>query len=215
MQRTIKAIQVDSLTRKLEENCSGRYPSYDDNASTSFGENTVSLRESKAICVIKQLQEQVCFSLYPFTIWSLFEFNVFSLFTYFLCICHLNWMFYLQIKLLEMEKSSIQQNLDSVVELATEQNKYAREKFEQVISITSFMHHFSATNYFEKDLAEFHNVELHNLEIGWLCLPVNFILISITDESFHDNNNLLKQKNWICCRCIKFLSETSGPDVVK
>ncbi|KAL6272660.1 hypothetical protein ACE6H2_023352 [Prunus campanulata] len=34
-----------------------------------------------------------------------------------------------QIKMLEMEKSSSQQNLDSVVELATEQNICAREKF--------------------------------------------------------------------------------------
>ncbi|KAJ7976625.1 Kinesin-like protein [Quillaja saponaria] len=37
-----------------------------------------------------------------------------------------------QIKMLEMDKSSSQQNLDSVVELATEQNICAREKFEEL-----------------------------------------------------------------------------------
>ncbi|GMY25980.1 kinesin-like protein KIN-7O isoform X2 [Fagus crenata] len=36
-----------------------------------------------------------------------------------------------QIKMLEMERSSNQQNLDSVVELATEQNICARKKFEE------------------------------------------------------------------------------------
>ncbi|KAL5542545.1 hypothetical protein UlMin_010255 [Ulmus minor] len=37
-----------------------------------------------------------------------------------------------KIKVLEMESSSSQQNLDSVVELATEQNIFAREKFEEL-----------------------------------------------------------------------------------
>lgn len=35
--------------------------------------------------------------------------------------------------MLEMEKSSSQQNLDSVVDLAMEQNICAREKFEEVM----------------------------------------------------------------------------------
>ena len=38
----------------------------------------------------------------------------------------------LQIELLELEKSSSQRNLDTVVGLATEQNICAREKYEEV-----------------------------------------------------------------------------------
>ncbi|KAF8403637.1 hypothetical protein HHK36_011741 [Tetracentron sinense] len=62
--------------------------------NTFHGDRNLSLRESEAILVIKQLQEQI--------------------------------------KMLEMEKSSIQQNLDSVVELATEQNISSKEKYEEL-----------------------------------------------------------------------------------
>lgn len=41
----------------------------------------------------------------------------------------------LQIELLEMEKSSSQRNLDTIVGLATEQNICAREKYEEVIIV--------------------------------------------------------------------------------
>ena len=41
----------------------------------------------------------------------------------------------LKINILEMEKSSSQQNLDTVFDLATEQNKSAREKFEEVVIV--------------------------------------------------------------------------------
>ena len=44
-------------------------------------------------------------------------------------------LFYSQILTLEMEKSSSQQNLDNVVELATEQNICAREKFDEVSTV--------------------------------------------------------------------------------
>lgn len=44
-------------------------------------------------------------------------------------------LFISQIMTLEMEKSSSQQNLDNVVELATEQNICAREKFDEVSTV--------------------------------------------------------------------------------
>lgn len=50
-------------------------------------------------------------------------------------ICYLLCSFYMQIKRLEMEMSSSQQNLDSVVELAKEQNICAMEKFGEVIEL--------------------------------------------------------------------------------
>ncbi|KAJ6741700.1 CENTROMERE PROTEIN E [Salix viminalis] len=99
-QRTTSEIQIDCLRRQLGEphlfecvkcrNCL----TYDGNTSTNYLDKNVSLRESEAIIVIKQLQEKI--------------------------------------KMLEMEKSSNQQNLDSVVELATEQSICARETFEEL-----------------------------------------------------------------------------------
>ncbi|KAM7270281.1 hypothetical protein ACFE04_029495 [Oxalis oulophora] len=74
-ERTVREIEIDCLRRKL-----------------THGDKNVSLRESEAISVIKQLQEKI--------------------------------------KMLEMEKSSSQQNLDSVFELATEQNICAQENLE-------------------------------------------------------------------------------------
>ncbi|XP_061965316.1 LOW QUALITY PROTEIN: kinesin-like protein KIN-7O [Populus nigra] len=99
-QRTTSEIQIDCLRRQLGETnfiqcvkCSNCLTS-DGNTSTNNLDKNVSLRESEAIIVIKQLQDKI--------------------------------------KMLEMEKSSSQQNLDSVVELATEQSICARETFEEL-----------------------------------------------------------------------------------
>ncbi|KAJ6700108.1 hypothetical protein OIU79_013199 [Salix purpurea] len=99
-QRTTSEIQIDCLRRQLGEphlfeclKCRNCLTS-DGNTSTNYLDKNVSLRESEAIVVIKQLQEKI--------------------------------------KMLEMEKSSNQQNLDSVVELATEQSICARETFEEL-----------------------------------------------------------------------------------
>ncbi|KAJ6747587.1 CENTROMERE PROTEIN E [Salix koriyanagi] len=99
-QRTTSEIQIDCLRRQLGEphlfecvKCRNCLTS-DGNTSTNYLDKNVSLRESEAIVVIKQLQEKI--------------------------------------KMLEMEKSSSQQNLDSVVELATEQSICARETFEEL-----------------------------------------------------------------------------------
>ncbi|XP_015582327.2 kinesin-like protein KIN-7O isoform X1 [Ricinus communis] len=99
-QRTLSEIQIDCLTRQLAE--ADLYKSANFNScticngcrSSNYLDKNVSLRESEAIHVIKQLQEKI--------------------------------------KTLEMEKSSSQQNLDSVVEIATEQSICAREKFEEL-----------------------------------------------------------------------------------
>ncbi|CAK7340219.1 unnamed protein product [Dovyalis caffra] len=99
-QRTMSEIQIDCLrTQHAEANlfqcakCSNCLTSAS-NKSTNNLDKNVSLRESEAIIVIKQLQEKI--------------------------------------KMLEMEKSSSQQNLNSVVELATEQSICARETFEEL-----------------------------------------------------------------------------------
>lgn len=99
-QRTTSEIQIDCLRRQLGETnliqcvkCSN-YLTSDGNTSTNNLDTNVSLRESEAIIVIKQLQDKI--------------------------------------KMLEMEKSSSQQNLDNVVELATEQSICARETFEEL-----------------------------------------------------------------------------------
>lgn len=69
MQRTVSEMQIDYLTRQLAEvdlfqavknnDC----PTYHGYKSTNCVEKNVSLRESEAILVIKQLQEKVCFWL--------------------------------------------------------------------------------------------------------------------------------------------------------
>ncbi|WJZ93819.1 hypothetical protein VitviT2T_012726 [Vitis vinifera] len=99
-QRTINEIQFDFLTRKLAEADLFLDVKYDDHSTYNLSTGTIttdknlSLRESEAIVVIKQLQEQI--------------------------------------ELLEMEKSSSQRNLDTIVGLATEQNICAREKYEEL-----------------------------------------------------------------------------------
>ncbi|CBI30110.3 unnamed protein product, partial [Vitis vinifera] len=93
-------IQFDFLTRKLAEADLFLDVKYDDHSTYNLSTGTIttdknlSLRESEAIVVIKQLQEQI--------------------------------------ELLEMEKSSSQRNLDTIVGLATEQNICAREKYEEL-----------------------------------------------------------------------------------
>ncbi|KAK9289712.1 hypothetical protein L1049_007871 [Liquidambar formosana] len=100
-QRTMSEIQIDCLARKLAEANLPLDMKYNDysahhlNVSAIIhGDKNISSRESEAILVIKQLQEQI--------------------------------------KMLEIEKSSSQQNLDSIVELATEQNICSREKYEEL-----------------------------------------------------------------------------------
>lgn len=121
-------IQIDCLTRKLAEadlfwgEKSNDYSLYYANKGTINGGKIDSLRESEAIFVIKRLQEQVysIFWLHSVFLFQLIFFSKLSL---------------SQIKVLEMERSSSQQNLDSIVELATEQNISARNKFEEVFVI--------------------------------------------------------------------------------
>lgn len=67
MQRTTSEIQIDCLRRQLGETnliecvkCSNCLTS-DGNTSTNNLDKNVSLRESEAIIVIKQLQDKVCF----------------------------------------------------------------------------------------------------------------------------------------------------------
>ncbi|CAL1385826.1 unnamed protein product [Linum trigynum] len=99
-QRTVSDVMIDSLRRQLVNSDNSHVRNQCD-LSFSHGTETmnckdksISIRESEAIVVIKQLQEKI--------------------------------------EMLEMDKDSSQQNLDSVVELATEQSLYAREKFEEL-----------------------------------------------------------------------------------
>ncbi|KAK0592909.1 hypothetical protein LWI29_027637 [Acer saccharum] len=99
-QKTVSEIHIDCLRRKLAKadlihdvNCSDPSTHHVNKGAFCWDKN-VSVRESEAIIVIKQLQEKI--------------------------------------KMLEMEKSSSQQNLDSIVELVTEKNICAREKFEEL-----------------------------------------------------------------------------------
>ncbi|XP_077222911.1 P-loop containing nucleoside triphosphate hydrolases superfamily protein isoform X2 [Tasmannia lanceolata] len=99
-QETNKDIDVECITKKLvDAEC------YSDRTTTNSSISQLSecvahegkrltLRESEAIVVIKQLQDQI--------------------------------------KKLEMEKSSIQENLEKVVELATGQHASAREKYDEL-----------------------------------------------------------------------------------
>ena len=71
IQRTTSEIQIDCLRRQLGEahlfqcvKCRNCLTS-DGNTSTNNLDKNVSLRESEAIVVIKQLQEKVCFFLPP------------------------------------------------------------------------------------------------------------------------------------------------------
>lgn len=96
-QKTMSDVQIDCLTRKLAENDlfhrinNNDYPSSNDYKQNSYSGKNVSLRESEAILVIKQLHEKI--------------------------------------RILEMEKSSSQKHLNSLVELAEENNTSAMEKF--------------------------------------------------------------------------------------
>ncbi|KAK3228736.1 hypothetical protein Dsin_000617 [Dipteronia sinensis] len=99
-QKTVSEINIDCLRRKLAKadlihdvNCNDPSTHHVNKGAFCWDKN-VSVRESEAIIVIKQLQEKI--------------------------------------KMLEMEKSSSQQNLDSLAELATEQHICARVKFEEL-----------------------------------------------------------------------------------
>ncbi|KAJ4706756.1 Kinesin-like protein [Melia azedarach] len=92
-QRTISEIQIDFLTRKLDEAdwvCNGKCK----DSSAYHGNKNVTITESETNLVIKQLQEKI--------------------------------------KMLEVQKSSSQQNLDNLVELAMERDMCANEKFEEL-----------------------------------------------------------------------------------
>ncbi|XP_042515640.1 kinesin-like protein KIN-7O isoform X2 [Macadamia integrifolia] len=101
-QRTTKDLEIDCLAKKLTDAlCYSNGENTDSSscklsASTFGGDRNLTLRESEAIIVIKQLQEQI--------------------------------------KTLEVEKSTIQKNLDSVVELATEQNISAKDKYDELLN---------------------------------------------------------------------------------
>ncbi|CAN1259809.1 Kinesin-like protein KIN-7O [Linum perenne] len=99
-QRTVSEVLIDCLRRQLvdSDNSLTRMMSDlafpHDTETENYKEKSISIRESEAILIIKQLQEKI--------------------------------------EMLEMEKNSSQQNLDNVVDLATEQNIHAREKFEEL-----------------------------------------------------------------------------------
>ncbi|PIA24696.1 hypothetical protein AQUCO_105200001v1, partial [Aquilegia coerulea] len=99
-QRITKDIEIQCLTRKLagveyrSDMRDNGLPAHQLNECTSHGDRNLTPRESEAIFVIKQLQEQV--------------------------------------QKLEMEKSSIQQNLDDVIELASKQNMSAEENYAKI-----------------------------------------------------------------------------------
>lgn len=80
---------------------------------------SLTLRESEAIHVIKQLEDQVHFYLglqFHFLILAL-SLAIFS---------------FLQISSVEMEKTAIQGNLDDVLDLVSEQNTSFRGKYDEV-----------------------------------------------------------------------------------
>lgn len=119
-----KDIQIECLAKKLAEaECN---PERTTSTSTCHlsecvtrGGKALTSRESEAILVIKQLQDQVI---------------IIST----CCLCLLSsdtygYVNFQQIKELETEKSSIQGNLDNVVQLATKQNSSSRVKYDQVI----------------------------------------------------------------------------------
>lgn len=154
LQRTESEIQIDYLTRKLveadlvsdlkNEDHITRYV----NADATNKDRNCALRESEAILVIKRLQEQVFFLslshislsvclpiildillLVAFSSSQLAHFgNNFSIFNFTIFILFL----ILQIRMLEMQNSSSQQNLDSIADLAMEQNICARQRIGEV-----------------------------------------------------------------------------------
>ena len=132
VQSTMSEIQIDCLSRKLAEadlfwsEKSNDYSMCYANKGTINGDKNFSLRESEAILVIKRLQEQVYFIF-------IFSFCLHFIFLFYLIL--FSKLSASQIKMLEMERSSNQQNLDSVVELATERNICARKKFEEVFIV--------------------------------------------------------------------------------
>ncbi|CAN0910145.1 Kinesin-like protein KIN-7O [Linum grandiflorum] len=99
-QRTVSEVLIDCLRRQLvdSDNSLTRMQSdlafLHDPESGNHKEKNISMRESEAILIIKQLQEKI--------------------------------------EMLEMDKNSSQQNLDSVVDIVTEQSLNAREKFEEL-----------------------------------------------------------------------------------
>ncbi|OVA18500.1 Kinesin [Macleaya cordata] len=100
-QRTTKDIHIQCLTKKLAEaDCHSdgkNFPTftYQPSGGTFHGDTTLTLRDSEALLLIEQLQEQI--------------------------------------KMLEMEKSSIQQNFDNFVESAMEQKIADRVTYDEVI----------------------------------------------------------------------------------
>ncbi|CAN0910146.1 Kinesin-like protein KIN-7O [Linum grandiflorum] len=98
--RTVSEVLIDCLRRQLvdSDNSLTRMQSdlafLHDPESGNHKEKNISMRESEAILIIKQLQEKI--------------------------------------EMLEMDKNSSQQNLDSVVDIVTEQSLNAREKFEEL-----------------------------------------------------------------------------------
>lgn len=132
-------IKIDYLTRKLFE--AGMHlidgsEQEDNSLMPLYGSKT--LREAEAILVIKQLQEKVS-SFLSFLIF-LICINKDYLVTFPLLSVSWKCGAFVQITALEMERSSSQQNLDSVVEIATEQTISAREKHEEVIRLSGFMY---------------------------------------------------------------------------
>ncbi|KAL3632554.1 hypothetical protein CASFOL_025538 [Castilleja foliolosa] len=122
--RTMSEIQIECLTRKLtevdlaeEEKCKECTAQ---NNSLSHADGNRSLGGSDAILVIKQLQEKPQVTANAFPNHALDLHSVESIKTD------------MQIAILEMEKSSSQQQLDSVVDLATEQTISAKEKCEKL-----------------------------------------------------------------------------------
>ncbi|KAF9596555.1 hypothetical protein IFM89_012286 [Coptis chinensis] len=104
-----KDIEIECLTKRLaaaECHADMRSSSFSVcqlDGSTSHVDRIITSRESEAIVIIKQLQEQV--------------------------------------KMLEIEKSSIQQNLDDVIELATKQNISAGEMYKEATLIVYSQHY--------------------------------------------------------------------------
>lgn len=127
-------IQINYLTRKLAE--SGLYMANSRDDSMFDGNTDESLNELEAILVIKQLQEKVFLLFIAFSggFWSHrhthWEYATFDVAVFSFCLFPFS-----QITMLEIEKSSSQQNLDGVVELITKQQICAKEKFEEVMIV--------------------------------------------------------------------------------
>lgn len=127
----MSAIQIDCLTAKLSEvslaDLSGKCRDYSAQITSSVShiDGNKYLKDSDAILVIKKLQEKVS-SPIAFLIFNIFPMPFRSPF-----MCRIIKID-MQITILEMEKSSSQQNFNNVCDLATEQTISAQEKYEMV-----------------------------------------------------------------------------------